>query len=118
MRLYINILSVIYRGSYSTMNYLRDLVLRLILFEHPLVHGCFLAVPPVNVIPSYRANCSEIKEILQQIRRNISDSLDELFSTSVPECGNGLWYRVAYLNMTDPSQLCPPAWSLEEVQHQ
>ena len=25
-------------------------------------------------------------------------------------CGPGLWYRVAYLNMTDPSQKCPPAW--------
>ena len=91
------------------MTYLSDLVLLLILLEHPLVHGRFLAVPTVNVIPSYRA-CFEIEEILQQIRRNISDSLGELFSTSVPECGNGLWYRVAYLNMTDPSQPCPPAW--------
>ena len=31
-------------------------------------------------------------------------------SSSLPECGDGLWYRVAYLNMTDPSQQCPPAW--------
>ena len=91
------------------MTYLSDLVLLLILLEHPLVHGRFLAVPTVNVIPSYRA-CPEIEEILQQIRRNISDSLGELFSTSFPECGNGLWYRVAFLNMTDPSQQCPPAW--------
>ena len=91
------------------MTYLSDLVLLFILLEHPLVHGHFLAVPTVNIISSYRA-CPEIEEILQQIRRNISDSLDELFSTSVPECGNGLWYRVAYLNMTDPSQPCPPAW--------
>ena len=91
------------------MTYLSDLVLLLILLEHPLVHGRFLAVPPVNLVPSYRA-CPEIEEILQQIRRNISDSLGELFSTSVPECENGLWYRVVYLNMTDPSQPCPPAW--------
>ena len=93
------------------MTYLSDLVLLLILLEHPLVHGCFLAVPTVNVMPSYRANCPEIEEVMQQIRRNISDSLSELFSTSVPECGNGLWYQVAYLNMTDPSQQCPPSWS-------
>lgn len=25
-------------------------------------------------------------------------------------CGTGLWYRVAYLNMSDPSQQCPSAW--------
>ena len=92
------------------MTCLSDLVLLLILLEHPLLHGRFLAVPTVNLVPNYRANCPEIGEILQQIRRNISDSLGELFSTSVPECGNGLWYRLAYLNMTDPSQQCSPAW--------
>ena len=32
--------------------------------------------------------------------------------TVIPECGDGLWYRVAYLNMTDPSQQCPPTWRL------
>ena len=26
------------------------------------------------------------------------------------ECGPGLWWRVAYLDMTDPSQQCPSAW--------
>ena len=98
------------RDNYNTMTYLSDLVLLLILLEHPLVHGRFLAVPTVNLVPNYRANCPEIEEILRQIRRNISDCLSELFSTSVPECGNGLWYRVAYLNMTDPSQQCSPAW--------
>ena len=25
-------------------------------------------------------------------------------------CGTGLWYRVAHLNMTDPTQQCPSAW--------
>ena len=27
----------------------------------------------------------------------------------VPQCGDGLWYRVAHLNMSDPSQQCPSA---------
>jgi hypothetical protein len=74
-----------------------------------LVQGQFLAVPPVNIVPNYRA-CPQTEEILDQIRRNITVTLNELFSSSVPECGDGLWYRVAYLNMTDPSQQCPPAW--------
>ena len=52
-----------------------------------------------------------MEEILQQIRRNISDSLGELnFFYLSSECGNGLWYQVAYLNMTDPSQQCPTTW--------
>ena len=29
-----------------------------------------------------------------------------------PQCGAGLWYRVAFLNMSDPSQQCPSAWRL------
>jgi hypothetical protein len=72
-----------------------------------LVQGQLLTVPLVNIVPSYRA-CPQTEEILDQIRRNITVTLNELFS--VPECGDGLWYRVAYLNMTDPSQQCPPAW--------
>ena len=27
-----------------------------------------------------------------------------------PDCGPGLWYRVAYLNISDSSQQCPSAW--------
>ena len=26
------------------------------------------------------------------------------------QCGLGMWWRVAYLDMTDPSQQCPSAW--------
>ena len=29
-----------------------------------------------------------------------------------PNCGAGLWYRVAFVNMSDPSQQCPSAWRL------
>lgn len=28
----------------------------------------------------------------------------------VPNCGTGLWHRVAFLNMSDPIQQCPSAW--------
>ena len=27
------------------------------------------------------------------------------------QCGDGLWYRVAYLNMSDTTEQCPSAWS-------
>ena len=54
------------------MNYLHDLVLLLVLFEQPVAHapGLFLAVPMVNIMPSYKA-CPQTEEILHQIRRNI-----------------------------------------------
>ena len=41
--------------------------------------------------------------------QNITASIPNMISTS-SNCGPGLWYRVAHLNMSDPSQQCPPAW--------
>ena len=45
---------------------------------------------------------------LQKIRDNV---YQYLFNGSiVPQCGEGIWYRVAYLNMANSSQQCPSAW--------
>ena len=45
---------------------------------------------------------------LQKVEDNV---YQYLFNGSiVPQCGEGIWYRIAYLNMTDPSQQCPSAW--------
>ena len=50
----------------------------------------------------------ESKATLEEITNEISNILQPY---SVPnQCGDGLWYRVAYLNMSDPSQQCPSAW--------
>ena len=85
-------------------------MLLLILFEQPVDQGYGqLIIPTVNIVPSCGAHPG-VDEILQQIRSNISDILNEFDIQVVPECGDGLWYRVAYLNMTDPSQQCPGAW--------
>ena len=43
--------------------------------------------------------------LYKKIRDNIYLNVSIL-----PQCGKGLWYRIAYLNMTDPSQQCPSAW--------
>ena len=92
------------------MTCLHYLVLLLILFEQPVDQGHGqLVIPTVNIVPSCGAHPG-VDEILQQIRSNISDILNEFDMQVVPECGGGLWYRVAYLNMTDPSQQCPSAW--------
>ena len=47
---------------------------------------------------------------LQKVKDNV---YQYLFNGSiVPQCGEGIWYRVAYLNMADSSQQCPSAWRL------
>ena len=46
------------------------------------------------------------------VRTAVRDILSTVaFSLDLP-CGSGPWTRVAYLNMTDPSQQCPPSWRL------
>ena len=42
------------------------------------------------------------------IERRVFDIIQQIHL--VPDCGDGLWYRVAYLNMSDPSQQCPSVW--------
>ena len=45
---------------------------------------------------------------LSQINDNTLPFLSRL--KVVPQCGDGLWYRVAYLNMNDSTQECPSNW--------
>ncbi len=55
---------------------------------------------------------------LTVLQRNISQlfmELDAVYRFLIPvqvrvHCGDGLWHRVAHLNMSDPSQQCPSAW--------
>ena len=50
----------------------------------------------------------ERRAAIEDISNGIMDTLlDQLHEH---QCGDGMWYRIAYLNMTDPSQQCPPAW--------
>ena len=69
------------------------------------------------VIPSESVHCLTPEQRMNNmklLRENINSILNEqqfeIIVSLVPECGNGSWYRVAYLNMTDPSQQCPPTW--------
>lgn len=44
----------------------------------------------------------------EELTRNISTAINEWLRTN---CGTATgWTRVAYLNMTDPNQQCPPQW--------
>jgi hypothetical protein len=68
-------------------------------------------------IPSESVHCltpEQRMNTIRLLRENINSILNEqqfeIIVSLVPECGDGLWYRVAYLNMTDPSQQCPLTW--------
>ena len=48
-------------------------------------------------------------ESLRQIRNYVRSFMANYQST-VEHCGPGMWHRIAYLNMSDPSQQCPSNW--------
>ena len=48
-----------------------------------------------------------IQSLIYQTRNEILSALKPHY-----QCGSGLWTRVAYLNMSDPSQQCPSSWRL------
>ena len=50
----------------------------------------------------------KIQAAIMDIRNDINDTAQAI--RKIPNCGDGLWYRVAHLNMSDPSQQCPSAW--------
>ena len=59
---------------------------------------------------SYRSK-QELDTALNNIRNYISAVVQEIFiSSQIPQCGDGLWYHIAHLNMSNPSQQCPSAW--------
>ena len=63
---------------------------------------------PLSVMSRDRAKgCLTMQELdsARQAIREFSIALQKK-----TECGEGYWTRVAYLNMSDPKQFCPPAW--------
>ena len=52
-------------------------------------------------------------ESFQLIRNNVISTIRNYsyyYDVASVHCGKGLWHRIAYLNMTDPSQQCPSNW--------
>ena len=75
---------------------------------------------PVQQLPMYiisqddgdaTSTCPKEKAVVtrQKIATAIRDILQQ-FIVPRHQCGDGQWYRVAYLNMSDPSQQCPSVW--------
>ena len=61
------------------------------------------------------AGSCPLQSLRDAVHQNLSQSVRNiLFSSqnSTHPCGTGQWTRVAYLNMSDPSQRCPNPWRL------
>ena len=71
------------------------------------------SIPPVIMDGNGQEICPSTEQrniALQKVENNV---YQYLFNGSiVPQCGEGIWIRIAYLNMTDTSQQCPSAWRL------
>ena len=53
----------------------------------------------------------ELDTALNSIQKYSSAVVQKIFiSSQIPQCGTGLWYRIAHIDMSDPSQQCPSAW--------
>ena len=64
--------------------------------------------------PSAAVREAARQSILEQVEALVQDQVVPILR-SRPSCpcgGPGEWTRIAYLNMTDPTQQCPPNWSL------
>ena len=78
---------------------------------------CIIPGIPITVVANSKGgliggSCPSREELDTTIKgiSNYSSSYIIQQMPQVPQCGDGLWYRVAQLNMSDPSQQCPSAW--------
>ncbi len=73
---------------------------------------CTLSMNQTVFMPLSAIASDEIGTCLtqQQLDTALDNQRNNIASFLRIECGGGQWTRVAYLNMSDPTQSCPPAW--------
>ena len=69
---------------------------------------------PLVVIPYgyHHLACPRDEELVSArcgIKDTVTNILEDYYD-NIPSCGPGLWKRIAYVNMSDPSQDCPSRW--------
>ena len=53
---------------------------------------------------------TEVQSNISQLHGQIDPTIDNV--TIRTNCGDGTWHRIAFLNMSNPSQTCPSPWTL------
>ena len=84
-----------------------------VLISTGLVAGETYRMPAVILDTPENYTCpeSQLEAARTNISNNVRDILVEIAGV-IPACGGSGWRRVAYLDMTDPNQICPQAWRL------
>ena len=82
-----------------------------VILSMKVVAAIKIASPPIIIHGNDRETCPSTEQqniALEKMKDNV---YQYLFNGSIiPQCGEGIWYRIAYLNMADSSQQCPSAW--------
>ena len=92
-------------------------------FVIAIVSSCtFCQELPVNYNATLIAGagagiCPAVQSVVERIRQDIDSLINDTTLWTGPGygacgCGGPGWRRAAYLNMSDPTQTCPPAWEL------
>ena len=66
---------------------------------------------PIRLTTTANSTCPSHEEI-DTFRRNIKYVIEEIPLTRPYSYGGSGWTRVAYLNKSDPQQICPSNWNL------
>ena len=64
----------------------------------------------ISIVRELRNDISLLTSQLNDLQNDLDSFQSMLGYETASNCGPGLWQRVAYLNMSDPSQQCPPVW--------
>ena len=67
-------------------------------------------INPVMIKGGSAGSCAPSEARLATIEMLRNDIVKRLLNITVTECGDGMWYPVASLDMTDPQQQCPTGW--------
>ena len=88
-----------------------------VLTQPAVAQGANTTLPfiyPGQVFEGDGSHTCPSEEQCERVRNEIINATRRLFRESViyllQPCGGGGWRRVAYLNMSDPSQQCPSVW--------
>lgn len=90
------------------------LVATSLLLQRVLASPLVVTVMPLS-IPKDTASstvCPETDAARQNLSNHVRNELGFVrkSSTIVSECGNGIWYKIAHLNMSEPTAHCPSVW--------
>ena len=80
-------------------------------------YGSLAQYPVPAVVNKACPSVAMREEIHQSIQEQVESLLQEKFRNNPPcPCGGpGDWTRIAHLNMSDPTQQCPPNWNLTMI---